>query len=83
MDGSKTPDEWDLEKIRALLKGPFSGWALGALLAIFMAFIIDVLKWTYDGPAFRYPHGVLSLLGVWLLCFWAVTLARKLLAAKP
>lgn len=74
-----------IEKLKDYLTDTsVADWILSALVAVFMSFILGVLTWKYDGPGFRYPYGALSLLGVWLLCYWSVLLARKLWkAGKP
>jgi hypothetical protein len=68
---------------RLLNYRPFADWLLAALVAIFMAFVVEVLQWrNYDGIAFRHNHGWLALFGLWLLCYWAVLAARRLWAAR-
>jgi len=74
-----TNGELVTQQALAALRGRYADWLLSALLGIFMAFIVGVLKWDYEGPRFRYPYNLLSLLGVWLLCFWAISLTRKIL----
>jgi hypothetical protein len=83
MNDKKPLEPYELaDELVAAVKGPLLAWVLGGILAIFMAFIIGVLRWTYEGPAFGYRYETLSLLGVWLLCFWAVAFVLRLLSAK-
>jgi hypothetical protein len=65
------------------LKRGGSDWILAALVALFIAFGVEILQWTgRDGLAFRHSHGWLALFGLWLICYWAVVLLRGLLAGR-
>jgi hypothetical protein len=69
----------------AFARGDFSGVAdllLGVILAAFMAFATGVLTWRYGRPDSGYRYGFLPLLGVLLLCYWAVLAARRLWRSK-
>jgi len=69
--------------VEARLREGGADWILGALLAAFMAFVVEVLQWrSYDGISFRHNHGWLALFGLWVLCYWAVLAARRLWAAR-
>jgi hypothetical protein len=58
-------------------------WILAALLGVFVGFVAEVLQWTsHDGVAFRHSHGWLALFGLWLICYWAVRLVRRLWANR-
>jgi hypothetical protein len=52
------------EWIGRQLRSGAAEWLLAALVAIVMAFVVEVVQWRYDGLAFRHNHGWLSIFGL-------------------
>jgi hypothetical protein len=66
-----------LAKIAETFIKNYADWILSAIVAVLLAFMIGILRWDSDGLRFGSRRDTLSLLGVWVLCYWAVSLALK------
>jgi len=62
--------------LRTLTRG-YGDWILSAIVALFIAFLVGTLRWAYDGVRLGPGGDFLSLLGLWLVCYWAVALVSK------
>lgn len=72
--------------INALASKGRAQWLLGALLAFVLAFATGILQTNYySDPPLRFGSGFgwLSLLGLWLLSYWTVTLTVFLWKRMP
>jgi len=58
----------------------YADWILSAIVALVIAFLVGTLRWAYDGVRFGPGDDILTLLGPWLVCYWAVSLASRLFA---
>jgi hypothetical protein len=76
-DGQPPTEREIFAKIAETFIKEYADWILSAIAAVFLAFVIGILRWDYDGLRFGSRRDALSLLGVWVLCYWAVSLALK------
>ena len=53
-----------------------ANWSASAFIAVFLGFVVEVLKWNDLVSSSGFGVGVLSLLGLWLICYWAVVLEQ-------